>query len=245
MNFRFIHVYSDDVSIDAKAVAGEITKIFPSCKVDVRPAFKYDERRIELARIADIKQPFEKQPRQKTSDTAMMPPIYDGFALQRIFAETISAAEADHMHLIFTSLLACTFSEDDWRYHARTVICGSPSLISTAGIVEGPAKPREFYLAQLGGVAVDTNLKKRFAGRFIDYGDDKMMTAAAAIYTLQALFFFVTDGELFCKEKSCMLYNAHWQEELIYLIEKGALCAHHRQMASKFNKNNRSVKESF
>jgi hypothetical protein len=79
------------------------------------------------------------------------------------------------------------------------------------------------------------SLKKKFAGRFIDYGDD-MMAAAATAYALQALFFFVTDGEPFCDGESCMLYNAHWQEELIRLIEKGALCGRHRQMANKFNK---------
>jgi hypothetical protein len=244
LNFRFIHVYSD-ISIDAKTVAGEIAKIFPSTVVDIRPAFKYDDQRIELARITDVKQPFEKQTKQ-TNDTMMMPPLHDGFVLQRIFGEMIPAAELDHVHIIFTGLLTCTFSEDDWRYHARTVVCGTPSIVSTAGIVEGPAKPREFYLAQFRGeLVVDAGLKKRFSGSFIDYDDYDSMTAAAAVYALQTLFFFVNDGEPFCENKSCKLYNAHWQEELIHLIKKGALCTRHRQMASKFNKNNRSGKESF
>lgn len=226
MDFRFIHVYSN-ASIDAKAVAGEIAKIFPTCKVDARCPFGHDDR-IEQARITDIKQPFEKQPRQATD----MMPLYDGFVLQRIFAESIPAKEADHVQIIFTRLLACTFSEDDWRYHARAIVCGTPSIISTAGIVEAPAKPREFYLAQLGGIG---DLNERFAGRFIDYGDDRM-TAAAIVYALQALFFFVTDGEPFCDDRSCVLYNAHWQKELIHLIEKKTLCSRHQQMVNKFNK---------
>jgi putative metallopeptidase DUF6775 len=172
-----------------------------------------------------------------------MMPLYDGFVLQRIFAEMIPAAEADHVHVIFTGLLACTFSEEAWRYHARSVVCGTPSIISTAGIVEAPAKPKEFYFAQLGGVA-DASLKKQFAGRFIDYGDDRI-TAAATMYALQALFFFVADGEPFCDDKDCRLYNAHWQEELIHMIEKETFCARHGRMVNKFNNNKGSGRKSF
>jgi hypothetical protein len=237
LDFRFIHVYSD-VSIDPGTVAKEIARIFPSCNVDVRPAFKYDNR-IEGARITDIKQPFERQPKQ----TNGMMQLYDGFELQSFFAEMIPAREADRVHIIFTRLLACTFSEEDWRYHARAVICGTPSIISTIGIVEAPAKPKEFYLAQLGGMA-DVILKKRFASRFIDYGDGRM-AAAATMYALQALFFFVSDGEPFCEDKDCILYNAHWQEELIHIIEKGTFCVRHERIASKFNSNKGSGSKSF
>ncbi len=81
--------------------------------------------------------------------------LYDGFVMQKMFAEMTPTAEMSlaHIHIIFTSLLTCTFSEDDWRYHGRAIICGTPSIISTTGIVESLAKPREFYLAQLGGMA--------------------------------------------------------------------------------------------
>lgn len=62
------------------------------------------------------------------------------------------------------------------------------------------------------------------------------MTAAAAIYALQALFFFVANGEPFCADRNCRLYNAHWQEELIHMVKKERLCGRHSQMANKFNK---------
>jgi hypothetical protein len=234
LDFCSIHVYAD-VFVDARVVASEIAKIFPNCVVDVRPGFKHDHL-IELAKITDVKQPLEKQPKQ----TNGMVPLYDGFLVQRIFAEVIPAAERNHVHIILTKLLLGTFSEDDWRYHARTVVCGTPSIISTTGIVEAPAKPREFYLAQLGGLTDVSSLKKRLAGRFVDYGDDRM-TAAATMYALQALFFFVADGEPFCDDKGCRLYNAHWQEELIHVIEKETFCPHHKRIANKFN-NNSSVK---
>jgi putative metallopeptidase DUF6775 len=228
LDFRFIHIYPN-ANLDIKAVAGAIAQILPDCNADVERPFQSDKR-IENARIFDLKQPFERQP----IDTDDAKRLYDGFVLQRILAETIPSAEADHVHIIFTDLLTCTFSEEDWRYHCRAVVCGTPSIVSTAGIVEAPAKPREFYIAQLGMADV-ARLNKQFAGRFIDY-DDGRIADAAALYALQALFFFIADGQPFCKATCCLLYNCHWQEELVNVIEKGALCAHHKKMANIFNK---------
>ena len=226
MDFRFIHIYQN-TSIDSRVLADKISKVFPSCEVDVRPAFRYDER-IEQARIVDIFPP-EDRPGQKRIDIVM----YDGFLLQQIFGEMIPLDEASHIHVIVTGLLACTLGQEDCRYHARGVVCGTPSLISIPGIVEGPAKPKEFYFAQLRGIS-DISLKKMLAGRFIDFGDTRM-TSAATLYALQALFFFVADGEPFCRDNHCSLYNAHWQEELIDLIKNGSLCDRHNLMANKFN----------
>jgi len=242
---RFIHIYqtASAPALDAKVVAEEIDKIFPSCKIDIRPPFKYEEKIIEQARIADIKQPFEKQPNQEQDSKMMMMttiPLYDGFVMQKKLAEIIPSAEISlaHIHITFTNLLTCTFSEDDWRYHGRAVICGTPSIVSTTGIVEALAKPREFYLAQLlGGMAADNgSLKKKFAGRFIDYDDEDKITAASINYALQAIFFFITSGEPFCNNKDCRLLNAHWQEDLIHTIEKRTLCSHHRNLANKLSK---------
>ena len=240
---RFIHINqtASAPALDAKLVAEEIDKIFPSCKIDIRPPLKYEEKMIEQAKIADIKQPFENQPNQEQDGKMMMTiPLYDGFVMQKMFAEMIPTAEISlaHIHIIFTTILTCTFSEDDWRYHGRAVICGTPSIVSTTGIVEALAKPREFYLAQLlGGMAEDNDtLKKKFAGRFIDYHDEDKITAASINYALQAIFFFITGGEPFCNNKDCRLFNAHWQEDLIYTIEKRTLCSHHRNLANKLSK---------
>jgi hypothetical protein len=251
---RFIHIYqktaSKPAALDAKIVAEEIDKIFPSCKIDIRPPFKYEEKMIDHAKIANINQPFEKQPNQeqdskkKKKKMMMMMtttiPLYDGFVMQKKLAEIIPDVEISlaHIHIIFTSLLTCTFSEDDWRYHGRAVICGTPSIVSTTGIVEALAKPQEFYLAQLlGGIAEDNEmLKKKFAGRFIDYNEEDKITAASINYALQAIFFFITSGEPFCNNKDCRLLNAHWQEDLIHTIEKRTLCSHHRNLANRLSK---------
>jgi hypothetical protein len=238
---RFIHIYqtASVPACDAKVVAEEIRKVFPGCKTDIRPPFKYKEKIMEQAKIADTKQPFEKQPNHKQDSMTMMTiPLFDGFVMQKKLEEMIPIAELSlaHIHITFTTLLMCTFSEDDWRYHGRTVICGTPSIISTTGVVEALAKPREFYLAQLGCMTADNgNLKKKFAGRFIDYDDAEKITAASINYALQAIFFFITSGEPFCNNKDCRLFNAHWQEDLIHTIEKRTLCSHHMNLANKLS----------
>lgn len=232
MDFSSVHLYPDpSSSIDLAQAIRDVGKIL-DCKMDVRKPFPIPD--VDRARISDVKQPFERQPKEhKDFDLYGRPvKLYDGFELQQIFAKTI---REDGVHVIFTDLLACTFSEDDWRYHARTVICGTPSIISTTGIVEAPAKPREFYMMQYAGHSVES-LKRKFAGRFIDYGDDRMAQAAAG-YVLQALFFFLTDGEPFCESDSCRLHNAHWQQDLLRTqVENPVICARHMSIARKFNR---------
>jgi hypothetical protein len=133
--------------------------------------------------------------------------------------------------------MTCTFAEDDWRYHGRAIICGTPSIVSIPGIVEAPAKPREFYSMQALGFQDPSSLKRQFAGRFIDY-DDVRMTQAAVGYAIQVLFYFVTDGEPFCEDRDCRLFNSHWQEDLIRTqVEKPAYCRMHAQMTMKFKVN--------
>jgi hypothetical protein len=80
--------------------------------------------------------------------------LYDGFQLQRVARELLPSEELnfDHAHIVFTNRLFATFEATDRRYHARVSIYGFPSLISTTGIVEAPAKPKEFY-----------ELKRRYA----------------------------------------------------------------------------------
>ncbi|AIF84295.1 hypothetical protein NTE_02241 [Candidatus Nitrososphaera evergladensis SR1] len=237
LDFHRVHFYPEPSSssgIDLDRIISDVAQVFTNCILDVCKPFFFEHHRIDIerARVSEIKQPFERQPKEHQDFDLYGRPtaLYDGFELQRILAP---AFQTD-VHIIFTDLLTCTFSEDDWRYHARAVICGTPSIISTTGIVEAPAKPREFYISQFG--ADINSLKKKLAGRFIDYGD-KRMTEVAAGYVLQALFFFVADGEPFCESDACRLYNAHWQEDLIRTqVENPMLCLKHRSLANKFNR---------
>ncbi len=160
--------------------------------------------------------------------------LYDGFELLALLSRLIPAEELslDHCHIIFTNQLFGTWSEDDRRYHARVSVYGFPSLISTTGIVEAPAKPRDFYLKQQLGASLLT-LKEEFKGKFIDYNDPHL-TEVMKGYVMQALFFHIT-GNPFCKNKNCRLYNAHWQEDLIQaqLTSKSDFCLPHEKILTR------------
>jgi len=160
--------------------------------------------------------------------------IYDGFELQRVFRELIHGDELDleNIHIVFTNRLIATLDENDRRYHARVIICGHPSIISTTGIVEAPAKPRDFYRMKMGynifGMNVPPTevLKQQFQDRFIDY-DDPRLTEVMKGYIMQAIVYHIT-GEAFCNDRQCRLFNAHWQEEVIEAqMNGGKLCDEH------------------
>jgi hypothetical protein len=139
------------------------------------------------------------------------------------------------VHVAFTPRLLGTFDDADRRYHARAAVLGYPSIVSTSGLVEAPAKPRGFYAAKRGLRIESADvryeaLKQEYAGRFVDY-DDPRLTKVAQGYALQAVFYHLT-GEPFCEDTGCVLFNAHWQEELLHAqVESGRLCARHRTVA--------------
>lgn len=163
--------------------------------------------------------------------------LYNGFMLMKIFSDLISEEEAglSYCHIIFTDQLFASWDEGDLRYHARVSIYGFPSIISTSGIVEAPAKPREFYLKKQFGIDVNI-LKQEFAGRYIDY-DDPRMTEVMKGYVLQALFYHIT-GNPFCDDRKCRLFNAHWQEEVIQaqLNSRYEFCRKHQEYINYIKK---------
>jgi hypothetical protein len=141
--------------------------------------------------------------------------LYDGIGYQRVISGLIHKGKIDFTHcaILFTNQLFGTWDEDDRRYHARASLYGFPSLISTSGLVEAPAKPKEFYLKRQMGVPVEL-LKAEYEGRFLDHGDLRM-TEVLKGYAMQALFFHLT-GEPFCEDPDCRLFNSHWQEEVLH-----------------------------
>lgn len=164
--------------------------------------------------------------------------LYDGIELQRIYLNLIPDSEQKYscLHIIFTNQLFGTWNYDDHRYHARVNICGFPSILSTTGIVEAPAKPREFYLKKQMGIDYIT-LKKEFSGRFIEY-DDPRLTEIMKGYVMQALLFHIT-GDPFCEDRNCRLYNAHWQEEVIHaqINSEYEFCEKHTRVIEQMEVN--------
>ncbi len=158
--------------------------------------------------------------------------LYDGFHLLRILCEILPREERsrEFVHIFFTNRLFATWDGNNKRYHLRASVYGVPSIISTTGLVEAPAKPREYYLLkqQYERLRKDlTELKERFKGSFIDYEDGRL-TDVIKGYAMQAVFYSLT-GDPFCEDRSCRLYNAHWQGDLIFaqLESEHEFCEQH------------------
>lgn len=167
--------------------------------------------------------------------------IIDGFYLQRIYSTIIDEKESqlNHIHLVFDDILVCTYDENDKRYHARPIICGSPSIISIPSIIEGPAKPKGYYFKQMLKNVLSISSKEienEFAGTFVSYDDPRLMQVATG-YAIQAIFFFLTNGNPFCSQYPCRLFNSHWQEELIYTqVINPVLCKEHLRLLAQAGK---------
>tara|TARA_B100001750_G_scaffold231183_1_gene229061 strand:- start:393 stop:1193 length:801 start_codon:yes stop_codon:yes gene_type:complete len=160
--------------------------------------------------------------------------MYDGFEVQNIISDLImkNDLEPNNLHIVFTNKLICTYDTDDGRYHGRTVICSNPAIISTTGMIEAPARPREYYFEAMKcktqGLSIQ-DLKKNYSGKFLDY-HDKRLSKIAEGFLLQAIFYYIT-GDAFCNSLDCRLNNAHWQKDLLYSqLKIGKLCNKHQAL---------------
>ena len=215
-------------------------------------------RRLSSIRIKDIKNSFRDYnfnesefefERRMSKDSSLMEStikvedaedisevfMYDGFELQKILRYLNNDERT--LHVIITNRLTCTFDENDNRYHARAVICANPAIISTTGIIEAPAKPREYYFEAMAlksqGLGIES-AKEKYKDKFLDY-DDKRLTRIVEGYLLQVIFYNIT-GESFCEDILCKLNNAHWQKDLLFSqIEINSLCKKHSEILKNLN----------
>lgn len=156
---------------------------------------------------------------------------YDGLEFQNAVASIIPEDEAtlQNLHIVFTNKLTCTFDDGDYRYHGRALIGANPAVISTTGIIEAPAKPRQYYLDLMAnysqGLNVDS-IKNKYRGQYLEYHDARLDKIVQG-YCMQAIFYYIT-GEPFCDMLDCRLNNAHWQRDLLYSqMEIGRVCEKH------------------
>ena len=202
-------------------------------------------RKIAQSRIFKLSVPFKKHvptaeeiefEKKNIENTGNNPNItyYDGIELQNELGFLIPKNELiqDILHVIFTNKLSCTYDYTDDRYHGRALIGSNPAIISTTGIIEAPAKPREYYLELISqsrmGVNLDS-LRKKYHGTYLEYHDDRLPTIVEG-YFLQTLFYYIT-GDAFCDDKNCRLFNAHWQKDLLHSqINIGKLCHKHQMI---------------
>lgn len=140
--------------------------------------------------------------------------LFSGLGLQALLASVMGPKvfRNGDIHIVFTAALPCTWEPQDCRYHARTVLCGFPSVVSVSGAVEGPTKPRGYYVAKMMGLTED-EARRKYIGRFLEHDDPRMPEVAKGL-AAQAIFYHLT-GEPFCEHEDCRLFNAHWQAQLV------------------------------
>ena len=264
MNFKKIILYKEPAitEINIEQLTIFLEKNF-SIKVEIKEnIFKEisleNIKKISNIRIKDITNPFLEHvssgeeidfEKRLCEDTSLMDSttrvedaqeisqvfMYDGFELQKILRYLNEDNET--LHVILTNRLTCTFDEKDKRYHARAVICANPSIISTTGIIEAPAKPKEYYfeVMKLKSQGVDIkSAKEKYKGKFLEY-NDKRLTKILEGYLLQVIFYNIT-GESFCEDIECRLNNAHWQKDLLFSqLEITKLCKKHNEILTNLN----------
>ncbi len=203
-------------------------------------------KKIAGCKIFDLKKPFEKhnpaaediQIEKENRDMSQREEmtLYDGFEFHSVITELIPINEnkMNTLHIIFTNKLTCTFDENDFRYHARAIIGSNPTIISTTGIIEAPAKPRQYYLDLMTNFSKNKveEIKKKYKGEFLEYHDSRISEITEG-YLLQAIIYYET-GEAFCIHKDCRLFNAHWQKDLFFSqLENKRFCKKHEEILYK------------
>ncbi len=199
-------------------------------------------KKIASCRIFDLKKPFrthtpttdeiqiESQNKDMSNKEEMT--LYDGFEFQKTASEFIprDKQKEESLHIIFTNKLTCTFDENDYRYHARALISSNPTIISTTGIIEAPAKPKQYYLDLMTDFTKEkiNDIKEKYKGEFLEYNDSRLSEIVEG-YLLQGIMYYET-GDVFCEDKECRLYNAHWQKDLLHSqLENKKLCKRHQE----------------
>lgn len=174
------------------------------------------QRNIE--RDAEERLAYEKQVCQQ-ADKISPNVIYNGWYFWELLQSRIPCAEnsTDKLHLFLTPRLFVTQDEGDRRLHARTILMGQPSVVSSSGLVEAPARPMEYYIVQAGyhnfGQEIPEAELKRFEGKYLDYHDLRL-TDVMIGYILQTIAYRFW-GEGFCGDSNCRLFNAHRQQEML------------------------------
>ncbi len=199
--------------------------------------------KIAGCRIFDLKKPFKKHApsiedlrielENKDMSEREEMTLYDGFEFHNAITELIPMNEnmRDTLHIIFTNKLTCTFDESDFRYHARALIGTNPTIISTTGIIEAPAKPKQYYLDLMTNFSEKKveETKKKYIGEFLEYHDSRISEITEG-YLLQAIIYYET-GEAFCEHRDCRLFNAHWQKDLFFSqLENKRFCKKHKKI---------------
>lgn len=202
--------------------------------------------KIANTRVLDLKKPFKKNKssfkeisiESENIDMSREKeiPIYDGIEMKKVIEETKSISEntEDILHIIFTNKLTGTFDYDDYRYHARAWVGSNPIIISTTGIIEAPAKPKQYYMDLVTNFSneLEETIREKYKGEFLEYNDPRLPKIIEG-YLIQSIMYYET-GDVFCNDVKCRLFNAHWQKDLLTSqIKNPSLCEQHTKILTK------------
>jgi len=206
--------------------------------------------KISNTRVFDLKKPFQKHISSITEisiesqNTDMSRekeiPIYDGIEMSKVIEEIIPHQEniENILHIVFTNKLTGTFDLDDYRYHARAWVGSNPIIISTTGIIEAPAKPKQYYIDLMTNFSNESEetIRQKYKGEFLEHDDPRLPQIIEGCL-LQSIMYYET-GDVFCKDVQCRLFNAHWQKDLfISQIKNPSLCNQHAKILTKMKNN--------
>jgi hypothetical protein len=229
-NFQFIVEIKENIFKEFSIK--NINKLSNSRVTDIKNPFsRYESSGIEIEiekKMCENSELMNSTIKVEDTEEISQVYMYDGFELQRILRYLNDDKET--LHIILTNRLTCTFDENDKRYHARAVICANPAIISTTGIIEAPAKPKEYYFEVMSlktqGLSIKS-VKEKYKEKFLDY-NDKRLTKILEGYILQVISYNIT-GEPFCEDIECRLNNSHWQKDLLFSqLKIGKLCKKHK-----------------
>jgi hypothetical protein len=173
--------------------------------------------------------------------------IADAFMAQRLYDAHLVAKEAltvvpaadrslDVLPVWVTRRLMVTYSQEDFRYHARYAVFAYPVIVSLLGLVHGPAPSLEATIFArklgLGGMASDQisrEIDRQYPEERIDLADRGLVVHAVTSSILQAAA-RTAAGEAFCKVPDCRLFNPHRRAQVRRSIGGDGFCERHRSI---------------
>ncbi|MEO0294676.1 MAG: DUF6775 family putative metallopeptidase [candidate division WOR-3 bacterium] len=152
--------------------------------------------------------------------------VYDGLKFLKIYSEFIKPSQRNletSFTFFFTDQLLATYSD---RWHLRVIIFSFPVVISIPGVIYAPAKDRDYYIAE--------SLKSlpTYKDYYLREGDERL-TRILISYVIQGIFFYnsvLKKKEFrFCDNVNCILYNSHFQREVINAQYNLSFCELHKK----------------
>ncbi len=247
---RAVYLYDDPdtAGLDIDYLAGYLAAEIPGLDVGVRTDFlTHHFERFPEDHRGTLEHELERQLSGASVSTiidgaglagleGLADDAFVGRYLQAALRLLIPEEEAgtERLHCVFVPQLLADV-DDFGTGRIGVGVLGSPSLISTSGLIEAPRRPREYYFrrnhyAMLGAAEHIDVLAEQFAESTVDYGDPRINELLKG-YLLMAVIYRAT-GDGPCPDPDCPLHAAETQQQLlqVHVGDTGRICSRHRAM---------------